>query len=113
MSPEAGGQLRKDEDRYSGHDIVDSSGNKIGTAGGVFVDGNDGREYVEVKGGLLERALGTGHYLIPMELCTVDDDGGNIRTSVDGDTVKNSPFADAALDVTPSHAARVREYSGL
>ncbi len=112
MSPEAGGQLRKDEGRYSGHDIVDSSGNKIGTAGGVFVGDNDGREYVEVKGGLLERALGTGHYLIPMELCT-DDDERNIRTSVDGDTVKNSPFADAALDVTPSHAARVREYYGL
>jgi hypothetical protein len=112
MSPEAGQGLRKDEDRYAGYDIVDAGGSKVGTAGGVYVDEED-HEYVETKGGLLERALGTGHYLIPMELCTVDGDGENIRTSVDGDTVKNSPFADAALDVTPSHAARVREYYGL
>src|SRR5918998_4212674 len=98
MSPEAGGEISKHEDRYSGHDIVDRAGNKIGTAGGVFVD--DGREYVEVRGGLLERALGTGYYLLPMELCTVDPDGEQIRASVDAETVKSSPFADSALDVS-------------
>ena len=112
MSPEAGQGLRKDEDRYAGYDVVDAGGSKVGTAGGVYADEED-HEYIETKGGLLERALGTGHYLIPAELCTVDDDGGNIRTSVDADTVKNSPFADAALDVTPSYASQVREYYGL
>ena len=72
-----------------------------------------GREYVELQGGLVERALGTGHYLIPMELCSVDGEGGTIRASVDEDTVKNSPFADSALDVSHAHASQVREYYGV
>src|ERR671916_1301015 len=111
MSPEAGGEISKHEDRYSGHDIVDRAGNKIGTAGGVFVD--DGREYVEVRGGLLERALGTGYYLLPMELCTVDEEQETIRASVDGETVKNSPHLDSALALSSDHASGVREYYGL
>ena len=78
------------------------------------MDEENHHEYVEVKGGLVERALGSGHYLVPVELCEVDSDGENIRASVvDGDTVKNSPFADAALDVTPSYASQVREYYRL
>ncbi len=95
-----------------GNRVMRKEDPKFLTSGGVYVDEED-HEYVETKGGLLERALGTGHYLIPMELCTVDGDGENIRTSVDGDTVKNSPFADAALDVTPSYASQVREYYGV
>ncbi len=72
--PEAGQGTRKLEDRYKGYDILDSSDDKIDSAGGVFVDDHDGREYIEVQGGLVERALGTGYYLLPVELCTVDDE---------------------------------------
>jgi hypothetical protein len=113
MSPEAGEGLSKQEDRCAGYDVVDSGGSKVGTAGGVYVEEENGHEYVEVKGGLMERALGTGHYLIPMELCTIDGDGENVRASVDEDTIKNSPFADSALDVSRAFATQVREYYGL
>ena len=111
--PEAGQGVRKLEDRYKGYDILDPGEDKIGTAGGLFVDEHDGREYVEVQGGLVERALGTGYYLLPKELCTVDGDQETIRASVDGDTVKNSPYLDSALDLSSDHASGVREYYGL
>ena len=36
-----------------------------------------------------------------------------VRTSVDEDTVKNSPYLDTALDLSQRHATGVREYYGL
>ena len=111
--PEASEGIRKLEDRYSGYDIVDSRDAKVGTAGGVFLDENDQREYVEVKGGLVEQAPGTGYYLLPMELCAVDEGEETIRASVDEDTVKNSPYLDSALALSPEHASGVRDYYGL
>ena len=100
--PEAGQGVRKLEDRYKGYDILEPGDDKIGTAGGLFVDEHDGREYVE-------RALGTGYYLLPTELCKVDGDRETIRASVDGDAVKNSPY----LDLSSDHASGVREYYEL
>ena len=111
--PEAGKGISKLEDKYKGYDILDPGNDKIGTAGGAFVDEHDGREYVEVQGGLVERALGTGYYLLPTELCTVDGGREIIRASVDGNTVKNSPYLDSALDLSSDHAAGIREYYGL
>ena len=70
-------------------------------------------EYVEVKGGMVQWFLGTGYYLIPSELCEVDNDQNTVRTSVDEDTVKNSPYLNSALDLSKSHALGVREYYGL
>ena len=111
--PEAGQGTRKLEDRYSGYDIVGPDDDRIGKAGGLFVDESDGREYVEVQGGLVERALGTGYYLLPTELCTVDEKQGTIHASVDGNAVKNSPYLDSALALSSDHASGVREYYGL
>ena len=89
---------------------MDPRGDKLGTTGGLFVDEHDGREYVEVRGGIVERALGTGYYLLPMELCTVDEEQGTLRASVGGETVKNSPHPDSALALSSDHASGVREY---
>ena len=111
--PEAGEGTRKLEDRYKGYAIVDPENDDIGKAGGLFVDEHDGREYVEVRGGLVERALGTGYHLLPVELCTVDEQQETIRASVDGEKVKNSPRLDSALALSSDHAAGVREYYGL
>jgi hypothetical protein len=111
--PEAGQGTRKLEDRYDGYDILGPDDDRIGKAGGLFVNEHDGREYVEVQGGLVERALGTGYYLLPTELCTVDEEQGTIRASVDANTVKNSPYLDSALALSSDHASGVREYYGL
>ena len=61
----------------------------------------------------MQRFLGTGYYILPRELCTVDDGQETVRASVDEDTVKNSPYLDSALDLSRSHATGVREYYGL
>ena len=61
----------------------------------------------------MERALGHGYYILPRELCTVDDGEETVRASVDEDTVQNSPYLDSALDLSKSHATRVREHYGL
>ena len=61
----------------------------------------------------MERALGHGYYILPRELCTVDDGEETVRASVDEDTVKNSPYLDSALELSKSHATGVREYYGL
>ena len=72
------------------------------------------RELVEIERGLLGRVLGTGATLIPMEICTVDDDDKIIRVSADKDTLKHSPALDAAaVVVTRGHEAVVRAHFGL
>ncbi len=111
--PEAGEGMRKLEDGYTGYDIVDPRGEKVGTVGGTFVDEHNLWEYVEVKGGLVERALGTGYYLLPLELCTVDHDRRTIQSSMDEATIKDSPYLDSALVLSSAHASGVREYYGL
>lgn len=114
MSPlEAGEGMTKTQCDYDGYDVVGSGGGKLGEAGCLFKDEDNQWEYVEVKGGLVQRFLGTGYYIVPMELCTVDEDQETLRTSVDEDTIKNSPYLDSALDLSRSHAAGVREYYGL
>ena len=114
MSPlDAGEGMKKSDCDYVGYDVVDSGGAKIGTVGCVFADEDDRWEYVEVKGGVVRRMLGTGYYLIPMEFCTVDNDQETVRTSVEEATVKNSPYLDSALDLSHAHASGVRDYYGL
>ena len=111
--PEAGQGTRKLEDRYSGYEILGPDGDRIGKAGGLFVDEHDGREYVEVPSAGSSSALGTGYYLLPTELCTMDEEQGKIHASVDANTVKNSPYLDSALALSSDHASGVREYYGL
>ena len=114
MSPlDAGEGMKKIACDYEGYDVLESGGGKIGTVGCLFADEDDQSEYVEVKAGVVQRFLGTGYYLIPGELCEVDNDQKTVRASVDEDTVKNSPYLDSALDLSREHASGVREYYGL
>ena len=114
MSPlDAGEGMTKTTCDYDGYDVVGSGGGKIGEVGCLFKDENNQWEFIEVKGGMVQRFLGTGYYLIPMELCTVEEGQETVRTSVDEDTVKNSPYLDSALDLSQRHATGVREYYGL
>ncbi len=114
MSPlDAGEGMRKTKCDYEGYDVLGSGGGNIGKVGCLFKDEDNQSEYVEVKGGLVERFLGHGYYILPMELCTVDEGQQTIRASVDEDTVKHSPYLDSSLDLDRSHATGVRKYYGL
>jgi hypothetical protein len=114
MSPlDAGQGMRKTACDYDGYDVVGSGGGKIGKVGCLFKDEDSQREYVEVKGRLVDRFLGSGYYILPMELCTVDEGQGTVLASVEEDTVKNSPYLDSSLDLSRGHASEVRDYYGL
>lgn len=43
------GGFRKVEDRYSGYDVVDVGGEKVGSVDHTFVDEGNQREYIAVK----------------------------------------------------------------
>jgi hypothetical protein len=114
MSPAQAGEGFTREDRCAGYHVVDRTDEKVGTVEAVFLDKDNQRELVEIERGLLGRVLGTGATLIPMEICTVDDDNRIIRVSADKETLKHSPALDAAAEVvTRGHEAVVRAHFGL
>ena len=60
MSPaEAGEGFKRLEDRYKDYDVVGRDGENIGTVDALFLDEDAQTEYVEVKGPLVGRLLGT------------------------------------------------------
>ena len=97
------------EDRFSGYEVYDHSGQKIGKVDDLFVDENDQPEYIGVKMGF----LGTRSTLIPMDLVTVDDSAGRLVVSSDNDTVKNGPTFDDDREITPEFESEVHSYYGL
>jgi uncharacterized protein (TIGR02271 family) len=97
------------EDRFSGYEVYDQSGEKIGKVDDLFVDESDNPEYVGVKMGL----LGTSSTLIPWQLATVDEASGRIDVSVDKETAKNGPAFDDDREITPEFENQVYSHYGL
>ncbi len=65
MSPlDAGEGMRKTKCDYEGYNVLGSGGGNIGKVGCLFKDEDNQSEYVEVKGGLVERFLGHGYYIL-------------------------------------------------
>jgi hypothetical protein len=116
MTPAAAGDgFKRLDDRYDDYDVVDREGEKIGTVEASFLDEDSQTEYIEVKGPLVGRLLGTADsYLLPMEICTVDDDERTVRASADKETVSNGPALDAAARVVSHRSVSViRDHYGL
>ncbi len=108
------GLLRKVEERYEGYDVQDVDGDKIGSVDATYVNEDNQREYLAVSGGLSSLIPGTsGSNLIPIEICTVDNNQRVIEVSTQKDAVKNSPSLKGASDLTPEYEAQVRGYYGL
>jgi uncharacterized protein (TIGR02271 family) len=97
------------EDRFSGYEVYDQSGEKIGKVDDLFVDKNDNPEYIGVKMGF----LGTRSTLIPMDLVTVDEASGHINLSVDKERAKSGPSFDDDREITPEYEDEVYSYYGL
>ena len=97
------------EDRFSGYEVYDSSGLKIGKVDDLFVDEQDAPEYIGVKMGF----LGTSSTLIPMDIAQVDDTSSQITVSSDKQTVKDGPTFDDDREITPEYEDQVRSYYGL
>lgn len=108
------GLLRKVEERYAGYDVQDVDGDKIGTVDAAYVNEDNQREYIAVSGGLSSLIPGTsGSNLIPVDICTVDNNQRVIEVSTQKDAVTNSPSLKGGSDLTPEYEAQVRSYYGL
>ncbi|MDP8953236.1 MAG: PRC-barrel domain-containing protein [Actinomycetota bacterium] len=110
----SGGLFRKLAERYSGYDVYDLDGDKIGSVDATYVNESNQREYIAVSGGLSGLIPGTtGSNLIPVDLCTVDNNRRSIEVSRQKDAVKNAPSLGGTTDLTPEYEAQVRSYYRL
>ena len=108
------GPLRKVEQRYAGFGVQDADGDKIGSVDAAYVNEDNQREYIAVSGGLSSLIPGTsGSHLIPVDICTVDNNREIIEVSTQKDAVKNSPSLKGSSDLTPEYENQVRRYYGL
>ncbi len=108
------GLFRKVEERYSGYNVQDVDGDKIGSVDATYVNEHNQREYIAVSGGLSSMIPGTsGSNLIPADICMIDNSQRIIEVSTQKDAVENSPSLKGASDLTPEYEAQVRSYYGL
>ncbi len=105
--------LKKLEDMYAGFDVVDRTGDKVGTVDTAYIDETNQREYIAVRRGIAGLIPGTGSSLIPMDICKVDNNRETVEVSVDKDTVKDSPSVDTSETLSSEQASQVRGYYQL
>ena len=98
------------EQRFSGYEVHDSAGGKVGEVDEIFVD-EDGRpEYVGVK----TSPSGVGSSLIPLEAVRVDERRRTIEVrSLPKGGVEDGPSYGDNREITPDFEQRVRSYYGL
>ncbi len=105
-----GGGYEEILERYSGYEVYDRDGEKIGKVDELFLDENDRAEYLGVKMGFLGLE-GTG--LIPWEATHVNEGERRIEVSADRETVKNSPSYGDEEEITPEYEKRIRSHYGI
>lgn len=95
-------------DRFYGAIVYDSSGDKIGKIGTVYLDDNtDEPTFATVSTGL----FGTSESFVPLRGAL--SDGGDIRVEFTRDQVKDAPRVEASSDLTPDEETRLYEYYQL
>jgi len=104
-------RFTKREEKFKGYEVHDLQGEKVGTADDLFMNENDQPEYIGVKTGLLGM-LGMRSTLLPIELCTVDEERRIIEVSEPKGSVKDAPSFDGE-DITPEYENSVRSHFGL
>ena len=98
------------EERFSGYEVRDSAGGKVGEVDEIFVD-EDGRpEYVGAK----TSASGSRSSLIPLEAVRVNEGRRTIEvSSLPSGRVADGPSYGDGREITPDFEQRVRSYYGL
>ena len=97
------------EEQYSGYEVYDRDGEKIGKIDDLFVDEDDQPEYIGVKTGF----LGSRSTLVPMEAVRVNQRRRVVEVSQSKSRVKEGPTFNEDEEITPEHEERVREHYGL
>lgn len=91
-------------DDYDGAQVIDASGDHIGTVDRTYVDNNEIPRLIEVKmGGLLPR-----HRLIPIDQAEMTDDG--LRVPYVKDMIEESPHISRSDSLAGDTLERVRSY---
>ena len=100
------------EERFSGYEVHDNAGGKVGEVNEIFV-GEDGRpEYVGVKTGT--SPSGSRSPLIPLKAARVDEGRRTIEvTSLPNGRIEDGPSYGDVGEITPGFEQRVRSYYGL
>ncbi len=94
--------------RVTGSTVVDSDGDKIGTAREVYVDDSTGQpEWVTVNTGL----FGTSESFIPLSQAQLAEDG--LRVPYDKKMVKDAPRLGDSGHLTPEEEDELYRYYGI
>jgi uncharacterized protein (TIGR02271 family) len=92
------------------YDVIDSSGGKIGSVDGVWVDDATNRpEFVSVHTGWL---FGKSS-IIPIENAQVNDASRSIQVPYSSDQVKDGPSYDTNAELSPADEDQIYNYYGL
>lgn len=97
------------EERYSGYEVRDVNGERIGKIDYLFVDENDQLEYIGVKTGVLE----TKAILIPMAVVRVDDDRRIAEVNAVKTMIEEGPAFENDEEITPEYERRIHNYYGI
>lgn len=98
----------QDLDRLAGTDIYGSDGDKIGSAGQVYLDDQTGRpEWITTRTGL----FGTKESFVPLN--QADLAGDRITVPFDKNRVKNAPRIDPDGDLSPAEEDQLYTYYGI
>ena len=91
-----------------GHNVYDSQGNKLGTAGRIYTsDANGAPEWVTVKTGL----FGNKESFVPLNDASADDKG--LHVAVSKDQVKDAPLLDADGHLSNAETGELYRHYGL
>ena len=91
-----------------GQDVYDESGEKIGSAGEVYLDDETGRpEWVTVRTGL----FGTKESFVPIRDANLTDDG--VRVPISKERVKDAPKIDTDGHLSPQEEEELYRYYGM
>ena len=94
--------------RLNGADVYDTSGDKIGSVGQVYLDAHNGNpEWVTVKTGL----FGTKETFVPLRDATVTDD--RVTVPYAKDQVKDAPNIEADGPMSHTEEDQLYTYYGL
>jgi len=97
-----------DLQRINGLDVYGTGGDKIGTAGQVYLDDASGEpEWISVRTGL----FGTKESFVPLREATVT--GDRVEVPFGKDQVKEAPQVDADGDLSPAEEQELYTYYGL
>lgn len=95
-------------DRVIGTTAYDSTGDKLGTVGQVYVDTDSGRPlWASVNTGL----FGMSESFVPLENASFEGDG--LRVAYEKDRVKDAPRVEADREISEEEQSQLWEYYGL